>query len=305
MSEQPHIAPFHLLVPPYDALIPLDDVSTIPKSERPHQGVGLVWNLAAGDWGKSFKAARDRAGGIALIAILPPAHELESASRLLSIMEHCRPQSILPFHENPHPREMVPVLRRFPDDLPVEVTDYLVWRGIDIDRDTMRLIRRTIELSEELRTVSSLARAVYLSRRALGRRFMSRGIPVPSHWLHFARILRATLRLQNSRDSLFSIACDLGYPDGFAMSNQMMRLTGVRPSMARQHLGWEWLLESWIHQEVTTYGFSSSLRRALFPEGLLRHRREGMEHGEATPSAEPEARGPAKFPQLRLRMAEH
>ena len=52
MSEQSHTTPFYLLVPPYEALIPLDDASTIPKSKRPHQGVGLVWNMAAGDWGK-------------------------------------------------------------------------------------------------------------------------------------------------------------------------------------------------------------------------------------------------------------
>ena len=82
MSEHSPSNPFHLLVPPYDTLIPLDDVSAIPRSRRPHQGIGLVWNLSAGDWGKTFKAARDRAGGIALMAILPPARELESASRL-------------------------------------------------------------------------------------------------------------------------------------------------------------------------------------------------------------------------------
>jgi AraC-like DNA-binding protein len=305
MSEQSHTVPFYLLVPPYDALIPLDDVSTIPKAKRPHQGVGLVWNMVAGDWGKSFRAARDRAGGIALITILPPAHELESASRLLSIMEHCRPQSVLPFHQNPHPREMVPVLRRFPDDLPVEVTDYLLWRGIDVDMDTMRLIRRTIELSEDLRTVSSLARAVYLSRRALGRRFMSRGLPVPSHWLHFARILRATLRLQNSRDSLFSIACDLGYPDGFALSNQMMRLTRVRPSMARQHLGWEWLLESWIHQEVMTHGFSSSLRRSLFPDGMALGDGKSVGGRRGNESSERDGGDVTGSQQVILRVAEH
>jgi len=200
---------------------------------------------------------------------------------------------------------MVPVLRRFPDDLPVEVTDYLLWRGIDVDRDTMRLIRRTIELSEELRTVSSLARAVYLSRRALGRRFMGRGLPVPSHWLHFARILRATLRLQNSRDSLFSIACDLGYPDGFALSNQMMRLTHVRPSMARQHLGWEWLLESWIHQEVMTHGFSSSLRRSLFPEGLAFRDKKSVGTSRAHESPEREDGDVARSQQVILRVAEH
>lgn len=105
-------------------------------------------------------------------------------------------------------------------------------------------------MSAELRTVSALSRSLYLSRRALGRRFLGRGLPVPSHWLHFARVLRGAIRLQNSDDSLFSVAAQLGYTDGFALSNQMKRLTGVRPSTARERLGWEWLVEAWLCREA-------------------------------------------------------
>lgn len=79
-----------------------------------------------------------------------------------------------------------------------------------MDRDTRRLISRTIELAGDIRSVSGLSRSLYLSRRTLGRRFLSRSLPVPSHWLHFGRILRAALRLQSSDDTLFSVACDLG-----------------------------------------------------------------------------------------------
>jgi AraC-like DNA-binding protein len=139
------------------------------------------------------------------------------------------------------------------------VTDYLSWRGIVVDGDTRRLIRRTIEVAGEIRSVTALSRSLYLSRRALGRRFLSRGLPVPSHWLHVGRILRATLRLQGTDETLFTIACDLGYPDGFALSNQMYRLTGIRPTTARECLGWEWVLESWLRREAEAGGLVPDL----------------------------------------------
>jgi len=95
---------------------------------------------------------------------------------------------------------------------------------------------------------------MYLSRRALGRRFESEGLPVPSHWLHFCRLLRVAFRLQNSDDSVVAAGFRLGYSDGFSLSNQMHRLTGFRPQEARKYLGWEWLLEAWLRREAEQGG---------------------------------------------------
>lgn len=182
--------------------------------------------------------------------ILPPADGLESVPALMEAAEQCRPHSVLPHHGRPAVEDLRVVLRRPPGDLPLEVMDYLSWRGIQVDLDTRRLVRKTVELAAELRTVSGLARSLYMSRRALGRRFRKRGLPVPSHVLHFSRILRAAIALQTSSRTLFEIACDLGYPDGFALSNQMLRLTGLRPSVVRDHLGWEWIVEAWLQKEA-------------------------------------------------------
>jgi AraC-like DNA-binding protein len=163
----------------------------------------------------------------------------------------------------PNPLDLEALLRRQPDDLAAEVMEYLVWRGIILDHETRHIVRRTVELSDDLRTVSALSRSLYLSRRALGRRFLDRGIPVPSHWLHFGRILRACVLLQSQKSSLFDVACDLGYPDGFALSNQMSRLMGVRPSVAKEYLGWEWLVESWLRREASTGGFTGEYASVL------------------------------------------
>jgi AraC-like DNA-binding protein len=212
--------------------------------------------MAAGIHPQDHDVVRSRPGGLPLIVILPHDAAIPTDGSLLRLLENVRPAGILPHHEDPAPEDLSSVLRQPPEDLGVEVVEYVRWRGIPLDRETAHLIRRTVTLSSELRSISGLARSLYLSRRALGRRFMARGLPVPSHWLHFARLLRVTIRLQSSGDSVLSVGYDLGYPDGFSLSNQMARLTGYRPSEARMYLGWEWLLEAWLRQEADSGGLS-------------------------------------------------
>ncbi len=236
--------------PPYRWLESVTDHSTLPGRLRTSPGVALLWSLEEGDWGRAFDLVRSRPGGVALVVVLPRAEDVAQDREVLRVVEVCRPHSILPYHPEPSTDDLRSLLCRPPEDLAIEVTDYLAWRGIVVDGDTRRLIRRTIELAGEIKSVSALSRSLYLSRRALGRRFLARGLPVPSHWLHFGRILRAALRLQGTDDTLFTVACDLGYPDGFALSNQMYRLTGIRPTTARECLGWEWVMESWLRREA-------------------------------------------------------
>jgi AraC-like DNA-binding protein len=178
---------------------------------------------------------------------------------LVHAIQRLRPHGILPYHTDPQAAELAHVLRRPPADLPAEVTDYLEWRGIGLDQGTVRLVRRIVELSENLRSVSALARSMYMSRRALGRRFMTLGLPVPSHWLQMARLLRVTVRLQNTEDSVFSVGCTFGYPDGFSVSNQMSRLFGIRPTTARERLGWEWVFEAWLRREAENGAFAPTV----------------------------------------------
>jgi AraC-like DNA-binding protein len=251
--------------PPYSTVEVLDHPGQIPVGPLPNRGSALIWNMAGGDGARSGPAVKDRPPGVALLVLLPPTSRWDPTGALLSILEDCRPHSVLPFVEKVDTEELVAVLRRFPSELAVEVTDYLQWRGMAVDQDTRHLLRRILELSDELRTVSGLSRALYMSRRALGRRFMSRGLPVPSHWLHFGRILRASIRLQDRSASLLAIGSDLGYPDGFALSNQMKRLTGLRPSIMRECFGWEWIVESWLFHEAESGSLSPDLRESLFP----------------------------------------
>lgn len=243
---------------PYRHLEPLDPSRDRLRATARVPGSAIVWTLD--DWrcAEVRRLLECRPGGLMLIVVLPEADRIESDPELIHAVQRCRPHGLLPQHEDVEARDVAEVLRRPPLDLPVDVTDYLAWRGLGVDRETTHLLRRIIELSSEIRSITALSRSLYLSRRALGRRLMTRGLPVPSHWLQLGRILRLSTRLQNSEASISSIAYDLGYPDGFSLSNQMQRLIGCRPSQVREYLGWEWILEAWLRREADQGGLSPS-----------------------------------------------
>ena len=248
-----------LLGPPYDRLTPVD----LTGPTRALVGGWVVaWNLGSRDWTSAADFVVNRAAGVSLAVILPENHDHLPVIRLLRTIEQSRPQAVLPFHETPRPREIASVIRRPPVNLASSVAEYLDWRGFSVDPVTRSIIRRTVELSARVRTISALARNLYLSRRALGRRFLKNRIPVPSHWLQISRILRATIKLQNSDGTLFNVACSLGYPDGFSLSNQMQRLCGLRPLEVRDLAGWEWVLETWIQREAERGGIAPAVLSA-------------------------------------------
>ena len=182
------------------------------RAEGGEAGSALVWVLESGATESDRNIVEQRPGGVSLIVILPRVADLANDPTILHLIEACCPHGILPFHERLAERELAQVLKRPPDDLSASVTDYLAWRGIRIDRDTVHLIRRTIDNSADLHSISALARSMYVSRRALGRRFLSRGrLPVPSYWLQLGRLLRVAIKRQNSRESIFSVAYKFGY----------------------------------------------------------------------------------------------
>ena len=272
--------------PPYRTLEALTSLKQIPSGPLPNRGFGVLWNLAAGDVVSGLRSLRARPPGLALVIRLPPAQEVHSQEGLLDLIEQSRPHSILPYMAEVETEELAVVLRRFPSEFALEVADYLIWRGVDVDMETRRLLRKTLELSEHLRTVNGLARSLYMSRRALGRRFMTRGLPVPSHWLHFGRVLRASILLQEPTSSLFGVSCELGYPDGFALSNQMKRLTGLRPSIMKECYGWEWIVESWLHQEAAEGNLAQGLVKDLSLQQTMKigkHRKVASVGGSVAP----------------------
>jgi AraC-like DNA-binding protein len=266
---------FSLLAPPYETLLPLDDREEFPPHPRAFRGAALVWNLARGDTEDHLDVAAQRPGGLPLLVLLPPAPAiLRLRARMLEVVEETHPKGMLPHHPSPDASELRHLLRQGPSSFPGEAVDFLWWRGLRPDQETRQLIGRIAELSAELQTLAAVARGVYLSRRALGRRFHVRGLPAPSRWLQFFRLMRAGVLLQNTDRSLCEVARSLGYPDGFTLSNQMERMIGVRPSLVRERLGWEWIMESWLRMEWECGGLAKRLR--------------GFEHAASHPDRGPD-----------------
>jgi AraC-like DNA-binding protein len=239
-----------LLSAPYHALRPYSPDLTSSAPCEDLRGAVLIWSVIPEHLESGTRVAASRPRGVALVIVLPPAagHQVDSL-RMSQALEVVRPNSVLPYHPRRDAERFVLLLRRAPDDLRSEFLDFLSWRGVSLDRETRRVVGRIIEVAPRIATLEALARNLYLSRRALGRRFQRLGLPVPSHWLQIARLLWACVRLQSSETTLAQVSASLGYPDSFTLSNQMLRMTGVRPSLARERLGWEWLVEEWLVRE--------------------------------------------------------
>lgn len=282
MSNRPDY--LYLFKPPYRVLVPIGHTSGLTQ-QHGTDGSAVVWAMGSDFDEGILRGLRRRPGGIALIVIAPPASEIETDDNLLRVLELSRPQALLPFHQEPSPLDLRALLQEPPESLSAAVVDYLAWRGLVLDMDTRHMLRRTIDLSAELRSISGLARGLYLSRRALGRRFMKEGLPVPSHWLHFSRLLRAVLLMQQKEQNLVAVSFRLGYPDAFAMSNQMKRLTDSRPSEISERLGWEWFVEAWIQEEVRSGGFGDDSIQLLHSRGAVLQRLDAGSDPQGSGSA--------------------
>jgi AraC-like DNA-binding protein len=266
MSGSTLPSPLSILAHPYSRLSPFTGGRQALKDATREPGTAVVWMMGAARTPPEIELLRTRPGGTALLVVLPEVCDLTANPELIHTVQGLRPHGILPHHHDPRAIELSHILRRPPLDLPSEITDYLSWRGLPVDQGTVHIIRRIVELSEDLRSVSALARSMYMSRRALGRRFMTVGLPVPSHWLQMARLIRVALRLQNSDASVFSVAYEFGYPDGFSVSNQMSRLLGYRPTEVRERLGWEWLFEAWLRREAESGALTPTTHRRFHGE---------------------------------------
>jgi AraC-like DNA-binding protein len=267
MTHDPRLNPrdrFFLLAPPYERLADLSGPS-IPDQWRDHEGVVLVWSMAPDAANPRLAEVASRPRGLGLVLMLPPSEWIEDRDEFYRAIEHTLPDAVLPFLDQVDPGELEQVLREPPDSVAGMVLDHLAWRGCRLSTDTRRLVHRTLEASTQIQSVQGLARGMYLSRRALGRRFAQAGLPVPSRWLQLGRVLHAAIRLQAERTTLHDIARDLGYADGFALSNQMDRLVGTRPSSVRERLGRGWIVDAWIRRELATGGFEPAAFG--FPDG--------------------------------------
>jgi len=254
----------YLFQPPYDCLAPVA-TTWLPGPDAP-EGEAVVWCMGSTrDPGVEFAALAGRSHGLALIMVLPPPDELEPVREYLASLYALRPKAVLPHVAIDAVSALRAVLYAPPASIGVSLGNYLAGRGVLPDDDTRAWVCRIFDLAPEVRSVTRLSSMLCMSRRTLGRHFAEAGLPVPSHWLQFARLLHAVFQLQRNGTSVFHVASKLGYPDGFTLSNQMKRILDLRPSEVRGVLGWEWVVERWLRREKRSDQIKDGKTRSLEP----------------------------------------
>lgn len=236
-----------LFRPPYRTCDPIN-----PDSHPGHlqPGEAAVWFMGAGGRPEDelrWTAVRPR--GLPLFVVLPPPDQVPELAGFLRALPGLRPRGVLPGVGRGTMEALRTLLAAPPAALPSAVASYLEEMGVISDAATRTRVETIFAAAPNIRSIQGLAAQSCQSRRTVGRFFHERGLPVPSHWLQFARILHVAIQLQNTTLNIGRVSVRFGYPDGFTMSNTMKRLTGYRPSFVRDHLGWEWIVEAWWREE--------------------------------------------------------
>jgi AraC-like DNA-binding protein len=190
-----------------------------------------------------------RPRSVPLFVVLPGPEDIVPIAPILRRIPDVRPRGVIPSAGRGLPSALQALLASPPRRLPRAVADQLEEAEFVPDQATREVVETVFSSAPHVSSIEALAARMCQSRRTLGRFFRDRSLPVPSHWLQFARILHVAIQLQNTRSSINRVSARFGYTDGFTMSNSMKRLTGYRPSFVREHLGWEWIVDAWVRQE--------------------------------------------------------
>ena len=247
MSTTPPRTGLHQFRPPYRSCEPVR-LSWQPEPLLP--GTAVAWFLAPTaavyeelDW------LRERPVSLPFFVVLPEPEDIAPLAPVLRSIPELRPRGVLPAAGPGTEGALRTLLGALPPSLPDAAADQLARHGVVTDSEARERIATIFAGAPHIHSIEQLARHLCQSRRTLGRFFHARGLPVPSHWLQFARLLHVAVHLQNTSATINRVSSRFGYTDGFTMSNSMKRLIGYRPSFVREHLGWEWLIQAWLREE--------------------------------------------------------
>jgi AraC-like DNA-binding protein len=145
-----------------------------------------------------------------------------------------------------------PLLQRTltdPADLPEQVDQWLAVRLPALPAGVVQLVGEIFRLAPLHHELGDLLSRLGRAERTMRTWFLQAGVPGPGKWLGAAHAIRAALRLQADETvPLLAVAVECGYSDHSSLSRQSLRLFGVRPGAIRPTLGWEWLLDRWLHR---------------------------------------------------------
>ena len=235
-----------LVLPPYQAFTGIHEIARCTE-----RGVAVLWMVTDASCQRAeYEWLLHRPASVSLVIMLPPPSGVERALPLLREANVLRPRGVLPNSGANGLEALRLLLGGAPRDLPGMAVGHFTQRGILRNQKVRGLVHRIFEMAPLVPSITQLSRKMYTTRRTLGRIFEAEGLPVPSHWLQLARLVSVSALIQEKQNlPIFKAAVQVGYPDGFTMSNQMKRLIGCRPSDVRENLGLAWILEEWIRRE--------------------------------------------------------
>ncbi len=240
-------AGLYLFRPPYQQCEPIDP-GWQPESILP--GAAVAWFLLpTGEAWAELDWLRERPASLPFFVVLPEPEDIAPLAPILRAIPDLAPRGVLPAAGPGTESALRMLLGAAPPSLPEAATGHLHRLGVVPDFETRDRIATILATAPHTSSIEALAGTFCQSRRTLGRFFRERELPVPSHWLQFARLLHVAIHLQNTSATVNRVATRFAYPDGFSMSNSMQRLLGYRPSFVREHLGWEWLVQAWVEGE--------------------------------------------------------
>lgn len=247
MTPSPPRSGLFVFRPPYRSC---ESISPGWRPEALIPGGSVAWFMApTADVYGELEWLRDRPAGLPFFVVLPEPEDIVPLASILRRIPDLSPRGVLPAGGPGTEGALRTLLGAAPPSLPQAATDHLARVGVVADVETRTRVETIFASAPHVSSIEQLARKLCQSRRTLGRFFNDRDLPVPSHWLQFARLLHVAVHLQNTSATINRVSSRFGYPDGFTMSNSMKRLLGYRPSFVREHLGWEWLVQAWLRGE--------------------------------------------------------
>ncbi|MFQ5537525.1 MAG: helix-turn-helix domain-containing protein [Gemmatimonadota bacterium] len=114
--------------------------------------------------------------------------------------------------------------------------------------------RRVLEFPSHYTDLFPVAEACGISRGALKARFRRRGLPSPSTYLRWFRMMASAYALADRRLTVAQVASRMGFTSDGNFCRAMVHLTRLTPSEVRTVRGWNRLLISfaWTHLGVAS-----------------------------------------------------